>query len=466
MLINLNMELNKNYILDISVKENSNLHVEISKTQLYVENKTEKLTDVIITFRLPMFMVKYNHFKSYFGKLTFNSTHNYKMVMMTKNAERIKPKKEERGFSYEIEFHPKTIKFVIKKLKKDIRLTNIKYQILPNDDFHLLNKNKLFLIIGGSEISHKNTDELSIGEIKDYATNVCYNLRIYLEKMGYTTISIPATTGSYKADYYKILPIFNHAIDINQRGFRKKPISFFNQIESHVTGKTCAICDHNKFQMPLDLDYGKQDILFYMIDNKITNDRSYFLGPPANHELFFPNQPDFNDELNIIVNQSNNLHDRTDNDKLKFVLDQLFLECEKNNKIKITRYAWYDDVINFNDPYIGRENYTIIKDRLKMDEKAELQNKCHVFISIRKETLGLSIIEALMSGCLVLFFGDQLKHQFISKYPHKRMTYYRDFDFHNIYNKIDKKMISDRRDFVVNSSWQKFVEGMVDILEK
>ena len=138
---------------------------------------------------------------------------------------------------------------------------------------------------------------------------------------------------------------------------------------------------------------------------------------------------------------------------------------ENDDNIKIIRFGYYDNVINFIDKYKNKYNssrYEVIENKISIEEKAKIHNKSLIFFGTHYETLGIPFIESAMAGNLLIYKLNYVNSKLtkdLVKIEYKHID-----DLYNI-DIFAKVNIEKQRTIALNNTWEKLVDRIYEILK-
>ncbi len=258
-------------------------------------------------------------------------------------------------------------------------------------------KRKVLLLTGHAVQSYKSTEEISLSELSTFTSIYTYYFRKILEETGDFDITISYFQGEkYEGNYYQEmkLPEVEHTIGMQNKVFKSRP-ELYDRVKKITKGKICAIGDH-------DLHVGPEDIIFHaretLHDPPIPQSR--WIGWGGDPSIFYPDKND--NFLTIFVDGVYYVDIRKDDlteEILNNVLDKL-PEIIKQSKfegfvLKTIGKGGIEVITNAKEAHDATRGGN---PRIPYPELAKELRESHIFISGHSESMGLSALEASLSG--------------------------------------------------------------------
>ena len=239
--------------------------------------------------------------------------------------------------------------------------------------------------------------------------------------------------------------IFN---DIN--GYNKSGDNFIilNEIKQKIRCKFYLLTEVlNETNYNLLIKYFEQ--IFTNRDSHFKN--TFSLGFSANEELLYPKKN--KKFIRILIDHTayNNKHFHY-KDKTKFIITSLF-DYTFDKKIIIRRFinGGIETVENKN---INLEIYN--RHGINILDAYNEYNRANIFFVTHPESMGMSVIESSMAGCLIVAPKNYIKPEFL-----------RDLNYVEYDDKLDFKLILDKinpklsRKLALNKTWDCFYDQMI-----
>ena len=260
---------------------------------------------------------------------------------------------------------------------------------------------RILLLTGHAIQTYKKTEEIDLSQLSTFTSIYTYYFRKILEEMGCFEIHMSYFQGeNYEGTFYDEmeLPEVNHTIGLQNKVFKSRP-ALFERVREITQGKVCAIGDH-------DWHLGPEDILFHAREAQRDPpaSQSRWIGWGGDPELFYPEKSE--NILTVFVDGVYYADTRKDD-----LTEEILVEILENlpGKIKNSGFS------GFELRTIGKEGLTTIHSasdahqatrggnpRVPYPELAKEMRKAHVFISGHSESMGLSALEACLSGAFLI----------------------------------------------------------------
>jgi hypothetical protein len=260
---------------------------------------------------------------------------------------------------------------------------------------------RILLLTGHSIQTVRSTDEMKLSELSTFTAIYTYYFRKILEEMGRFEIHMAVFQGEkYEGPFYSEmeLPEVDHAIGLQNAAFRARP-ELFERVREITSGKVCVIGDHDHF-------IGPEDIIFHARETQQDPPapQSRWIGWGSDSSIFYPEKSE--NILSIFVDGMYYVDLRKDD-----VTEEILMHVLKElpGKIKNTEFD------GFRLRTIGAEGLTTITSpkeahaatrggnpRVPYPDLAREMRQAHIFISGHSESMGLSALEACMSGAYLI----------------------------------------------------------------
>jgi len=331
--------------------------------------------------------------------------------------------------------------------QSQITIRNINIEIEQDEIYANYKLKKSLLLIGGNLNMCKEFDIIDKKLINTFSNNYLYYIKqIFITKFNFNVYNIPLSECDSNTTYLDGLLDFDYCIDINQLGISKKGLNFFTKLKNKIDKKIYSISDNGHYNS----EY-LEDIILCAIEHK--HIKTKCIGWAADETIFKPEQ-NINQKIILIDDCHYNIQR---NDSYN-VLDYCIKLLETNDNLKIIRFGYYDNIINFEDKYkdkYSNSRYEVIQNKISIEEKASIHNKAWIFFGTHYETLGIPFIESAMSGNLLIY-----KTKFVNSELTKNLLKIEYENIDNLYNidifsKID---FTAQRKGALNHTWEKLVE--------
>ena len=285
---------------------------------------------------------------------------------------------------------------------KNVWFTQPTLTVVGDETWKQENMKPMIMVIGGGNYMNHDLSYLDPMNIYAFAHVYNYHFRYYLQKLGYETFLLKLNKGVLSEAVCDLLPNVTHVIDTNLRGISNKhkvDSGFIERLRKKTSGYICQICDKGVEHK------GPQDVTFYGVPvGRKTKPRNHWIGWAANSDYMKPSPDSL---FRIIINQRSTKENGSNPTN---IIESVLNQYGNKPGYEVVRYAWNDQCSKYTDHFEGQyDNYVLIKEKIPLMEKIKLQNTARVFVQCRKESLGISVIEAAMSGALVVLVGDMIK---------------------------------------------------------
>ncbi len=299
---------------------------------------------------------------------------------------------------------------------------------------------KLLLIT--PDVNHRNI-------LQTYVGNMSYNLVKFCDRFNINYVNdhtIMEGIKQNRQDYSDLID----ALNVNQfdgiilTGLcsvdRFLPASFTTYIKSKmkVGALLCQTSDYPVNSSRADLTFSTKQI------NGMA--KSHYIGWGADPSYYYSNKKN-DGKIRVLIDHTHYVAGEYDN--TQYILDSL----KRYNDVEVKRIGNNGKVLGPNDPVEVYDRSGLPNDRYK-----ELLAESDVFMTTHAESVGLSVLEAAMSGCLVVseqghIFKDRLATIKHIEYPRGRMN------FQFIKTIIDAKA---SRDAAINNTWDHVFSRMME----
>lgn len=303
-------------------------------------------------------------------------------------------------------------------------------------------------------------------DIYSFTTNVAFNILNELKKYEDIEIVKYIKSGSYEAKniYNADLNGAEHVLSLVLRQW-----SYFNnediqKLKSKIRGKLFQYYDSGSRRELTDIN-------FTLLEQGMSKNDVY-MGWSADPNIFNINKCKDDEELYILIDHphfstkdpSLDMSDSIANDCYKLINNRKLLkEFNKNNntsfkKVKVKRLVSG----GIEDLDINKKiNNDYSHSSVSQKDLAQEYAKAHIFIPTHKESMGLCILEAAMSGCFIISPKDFIKQTCLDK-----VNYYKfinNIDWLEIKNSINP---IENRNKVLKWDWQRSVKIIYNTIKK
>lgn len=239
-------------------------------------------------------------------------------------------------------------------------------------------------------------------------------------------------------------------------GFSKKTVDHWSTVKLLKNRFKCPfillteVLTHNSYMNHIHYF----DLIF--TNRKINFKHVYSLGFAASHERLVPKKD--NNKIRILVD-----HPAYDTghfnhyDKTKNILEQI-LNHKFDREVEIRRFISGDvETVkdkNFKVEVYDRKGINILK-------AFEEYNKADIFFVTHPESMGMSVVECAMAGCLVVTPKGYIKPEFINTVEHVEFTGQIDWD--TVLKKMNKNKI---RETAKKRSWTVFYNKILILISR
>ena len=261
----------------------------------------------------------------------------------------------------------------------------------------------------------KKFEDLSTSDIFGTPQLYSYFLRTEFAKIGIETESAPFSgvkePGHVFRERLKLIPSgADHIVCLEQRAFYNRSQATFlvPEMKKLVPGKITTICDNNDIT-------GQEDMLYYAVPAK-QKPKSLWVGWGADPTICRPDKD--NRKIRILIdhsyygsNRSRDMSDNIINDAAKFSLS--------NKNIEIRRFI-SGGIENLDINNLWKDKYN--RSGLSFTDACKEYCAAHIFIVTHPESMGLSVLEAAMSGALIVLPNGYIRHELIRDLNHIEYT--------------------------------------------
>ena len=260
---------------------------------------------------------------------------------------------------------------------------------------------RILLLTGQVLQTKKSTDEIELSELSTFTSIYTYYFRKILERMGRFEIHMAYFQGEkYEGTFYSEmeLPEVEHTIGLQNAVFRARP-ELFEEVRKVTSGKVCVIGDHDHF-------IGPEDIIFHARETQQDPPapQSRWIGWGSDPSIFYPEKTE--KILSIFVDGVYYTDTRKDD-----LTEEILLHLLQELPDRIGNSGFDSFCIRT----IGKEGLTEISSsveahaatrggnpRIPYPDLAREMRRAHIFISGHSESMGLSALEACMSGAYLI----------------------------------------------------------------
>jgi len=308
-------------------------------------------------------------------------------------------------------------------------------------------------------------------ELNSFSEIFSYHLKLEFEKreeLNITFDNIPLRIQKTKVveieEYFKTIPNqkYDHIIAFGVASFRNLPKNTYKILKPKLksNGKICHICDHN---IP---NHGNWDITFTQgfagaesADNIYVNWAADATGIINNQDdnilRIFIDHPHYvqqymkDDYTNKILLRLKELHDSADYGK---VYNEIVIYRLINNGVETVNVGDIKkDIFNITPQQYNRVSITY-------DELIKLLSKTHIFIPTHKESLGLTVLEAAMSGNLILCQQGHILQDRLDTIVYKYVNFDKPLNWINVLNDISPEKCRNK---AANNNFTELVNNMI-----
>ena len=262
---------------------------------------------------------------------------------------------------------------------------------------------KIMLLTGASSLCEKDTDEVSLNDLNEFTSIYTYYFRKVLEELGGYEIHVfPLGSDSSEESYFEDIefPEVDHTIAMLNRAYVLRPHILFDKVRSVTDGLVCVIGDTDEI-------IGPEDIIFHARESvhDETPIQSRWIGWGADNTVFYPDKND--SQLSVFVD----MYPILPRERKDVITEEVFIDTLRRLPEKIMQYGYNDMRIRT----IGREGLVTINSereihdvvynktaRIPYSQLAEEMCETDIFIAGHSESMGLSALEAAMSGSFLV----------------------------------------------------------------
>lgn len=259
-----------------------------------------------------------------------------------------------------------------------------------------------------------------------------------------------------------VFPEADHAICLEQNGWRYREPIFFEKARAATKGLICSICDHDH-----TVD-GPQDFIF-TARRPVHPERARYVGWAANSEMFQPEKdPDW---LTIFIDHKYDPSERHDDTEalLKSATTyaaRLAAEGRKvGNPPRQVQVVFFSpdgleriEPSEIRDIHLGNDRRTFYR-RVPGPELAAWTRKTDIFVVTHGESMGLPVLENAMAGALVLTHEGFVKPELLRSLAHHEYTNVERIDWDHLVAQLHP--VKSRRR-AIHFTWANTAQRMLD----
>jgi hypothetical protein len=261
-------------------------------------------------------------------------------------------------------------------------------------------------------------------------------------------------------------PEADHAICLEQNGWRGRELEFFERARAATKGLVCAICDHDH---AVD---GPQDLIFTARRPRHGPQDARYVGWAADPEMFKPEKdPEW---LTIFIDHKYDPTERFDDTEALLKSATTYAaELERSGQ-KVGNPPRRVQVVFFSPDGIQRIEPGEIRDvqlgtdrrafyrRVDGPELAAWTRKTDIFVVTHGESMGLPVLENAMAGALIVAHRGFVKPELLRSLAHVEYDEVDDINWDRLASSLDPEMYSRRAS---HFSWGRVAERMLDAFE-
>ena len=262
--------------------------------------------------------------------------------------------------------------------------------------FHM---RRILLLTGTESMCQKGTHEVSFSEINEFTSIYTYYFRKVLEELGgYEVHVFPLGSDSDTESYFEDIdfPEVDHTIAMLNRAFVLRPQILFEKVRTVTNGLVCVLGDTDEIIGPEDVIFHARESVHEEIPSQ-----SRWIGWGSDQTVFYPEK----DEriLSVFVD----MYPILPKERKDVITEEVFLDTLERLPGKIKQYGFDEVRIRT----IGKEGLVTINTleevrevideetrRISYSELSEEMRATDIFVAGHSESMGLSILEAAMSG--------------------------------------------------------------------
>lgn len=256
-------------------------------------------------------------------------------------------------------------------------------------------------------------------------------------------------------------PEADHAICLEQNGWRFRDPIFFEKARAATKGLVCAICDHDQV-----VD-GPQDILF-TARRPNHPARARYVGWAANPDMFAPEKdPEW---LTIFIDHKYDPSERYDDTEalLKSATTYAARLADENRLVgnpprKVQVVFFSPDGLEriepgeIRDVHLGNDRRTFYR-RVPGPELAAWTRKTDIFVVTHGESMGLPVLENAMAGALVLAHEGFVKPELLRSLAHHEYRSVEQIDWDSLVARLSPTRFRRRAN---HFTWAQVAERML-----
>lgn len=283
-----------------------------------------------------------------------------------------------------------------------------------------------------------------------------FHLKTYLDKNKLSYFSININNKDYESNLYN--KEFNYCISIfnDINGFNKKNIDNYEIINNLKQTLKCKFFLLTEILSEQNFNKISEYFDFIFTNRRTEFKNSISLGFAANETILKPSKD--SKLLNILIDHTayNKKHFLT-KDKTKFIIQEIFKnKFDKQFVVKRFINSKIETVIDVNCEI---EQYNRVG--VNILEAYHEYNKADIFFVTHPESMGLSVIECAMAGCLIVSPKNYIKPEFLANINH--IEFENILDWSQILKKINFKK---SRKLALNKTWSIFYNKMFTQINK
>lgn len=342
-------------------------------------------------------------------------------------------------------------------VQKNIKIINLNISIVNDEIFKSFQSKRSLLIIGGSLKMMKDFNENDNQLITTFGDNYLYNIKKYfIQKYNFNVYNVNISEIENNIFYLENINSFDYCIDVNQLGITNKGKIFYDVLKPKIKYGCYSLYDNYALFPGINSSKKSDDVLEDCIFCAVPDQNEIkvkHIGWASDDKIFFPNQ-DPNEKI-ILIDDCHYSDERNDSYN---ILDYCISLLQIYKNLKIIRFGFYDNVLNFNDKYKNKiNNYTVIENKISITEKSKIHNKSWIFFCTHYETLGIPNIESAMSGSLLIYKKGFINNYLTSDLLKIEYNDVNDINKLEIFSKVD---FDTQRKLAMNNTWEKLVDGI------
>jgi hypothetical protein len=257
-------------------------------------------------------------------------------------------------------------------------------------------------------------------------------------------------------------PEADHAICLEQNGWRFRDSIFFEKARAATKGLVCAICDHDQV-----ID-GPQDILF-TARRPVHPSRARYIGWAANPDMFTPEKdPEW---LTIFIDHKYDPSERYDDTEalLKSATTYAARLAEENrlvgNPPRRVQVVFFSpdgleriEPSEIRDVHLGNDRRTFYR-RVPGPELAAWTRKTDIFVVTHGESMGLPVLENAMAGALVVAHEGFVKPELLRSLAHHEYRSVEQIDWDSLAARLNPARFRRRAS---HFTWAQVAQRMLD----